>query len=131
MSFIQLLEKYERENKKPIRVGLLGQARWGQVDQPDRKMHGIKVVAVADVRKDRAYEAYQEASVDKGLLVKNDDDPQKAANLIESGKRIACHSADMIVNIPNIDVVVESTGIPEVGAKFCHDAIIARKPVVI
>lgn len=131
MSFIQLLEKYERENKKPIRVGLLGAGQMGTglISQIE-KMHGIKVVAVADVRKDRAYEAYQEASVDKGLLVKNDDDPEKAANLIESGKRIACHSADMIVNIPNIDVVVESTGIPEVGAKFCHDAIIARKPVV-
>ena len=131
MSFIQLLEKYEKENKRPIRVGLLGAGQMGTglISQVE-KMHGMKVVAVADVQKDRAYAAYQEASVDKGLLVKNDDDPVKAADPIESGKRIACHSAEMIVNIPNIDVVVESTGIPEVGAKFCHAALLARKPVV-
>jgi predicted homoserine dehydrogenase-like protein len=36
----------------------------------------------------------------------------------------------MLVKIPNVDIMVESTGIPEVGAKFCHDAILERKSVV-
>ena len=131
MSFKQLLEKYERENKKPIRVGLLGAGQMGTglISQIE-KMHGIQVAAVADVRKDRAYEAYQEASVDKNLIVKNDKDTEKAAREIEMGKRIACHTADMIVQIPNLDIVVESTGIPEVGAQFCYDAIQAKKSIV-
>ncbi|MHB8807819.1 MAG: NAD(P)H-dependent oxidoreductase, partial [Anaerolineaceae bacterium] len=131
MSFKQMLEKFEKDNRRPIRIGLLGAGQMGTglISQIE-KMQGIKVVAVADVRKDRAYEAYQEASVDKNLLVKNDGDPEKAAHAIENGKRIACHTAEMIVEIPNLDVVVESTGIPEVGAKFCHDAILARKSVV-
>ncbi|MGV8025638.1 MAG: NAD(P)H-dependent oxidoreductase [Anaerolineaceae bacterium] len=131
MSFKQMLEKFEKDNKRPIRIGLLGAGQMGTglISQIE-KMNGMKVVAVADVRKDRAYEAYQEASVDKALLVKNDSNPEKAAQDIEKGKRIACHTADMIVEIPNLDVVVESTGIPEVGAKFCHDAIMARKSVV-
>ena len=131
MSFKHLLEKYEKEHKAPVRVGLLGAGQMGTglISQIE-KMHGIKVVAVADVRKDRAFAAYQEASVPKDLLVTNDDDPDKAAEMIESDKRIACHSSDMIVNIPNVDIVVESTGIPEVGAKFCHDAILSRKSVV-
>ena len=131
MSFKELLYKFEKENKRPVRVGLLGAGQMGTglISQIE-KMHGIKVAAVADVRKDRAYEAYQEASVDKALLVKNDDDPEKAAQAIESGKRVACHTSDMIVQIPNLDIVVESTGIPEVGAKFCYDAILARKSVV-
>jgi len=131
MSFKELLYKFEKENKRPIRVGLLGAGQMGTglISQIE-KMHGIKVAAVADVRKDRAYEAYQEASVDKSLLEKNDEDPEKAAQAIDSGKRIACHTADMIVQIPNLDIVVESTGIPEVGAKFCYDAIMAKKSVV-
>ena len=131
MSFKQLLKDYVKENKKPIRVGLLGAGQMGTglISQIE-KMHGIEVAAVADVRKDRAYSAYQEASVSKDLLVKNDDNPEKAGEVIEGGKRIACHSADMIVQIPNIDIVVESTGVPNVGAKFCHDAILARKSVV-
>lgn len=131
MSFKQMLEKFEKDNRRPIRIGLLGAGQMGTglISQIE-KMQGIKVVAVADVRKDRAYEAYQEASVDKNLLVKNDGDPEKAAHAIENGKRIACHTAEMIVEIPNLDVVVESTGIPEVGAKFCYDAILARKSVV-
>jgi len=131
MSFNQLLENYERDKKAPIRVGLLGAGQMGTglISQIE-KMHGIKVSAVADVRKDRAYEAYQEASVSKELVIKNDDHPDKAAEAIESGKRIACHSAEMLVSIPNIDILVESTGIPEVGAKFCQDGILARKSVV-
>lgn len=131
MSFKTLLEKYEKEHKAPIRVGLLGAGQMGTglISQIE-KMHGIKVMAVADVRKDRAYEAFQEASVPKDLLLKNDENPDKAAEAIDSGKRIACHNSDMIVQIPNIDIVVESTGVPEVGAKFCQDAILARKPVV-
>lgn len=131
MSFKQMLEKFEKDNKRPIRIGLLGAGQMGTglISQIE-KMQGMKIVAVADVRKDRAYEAYQEASVDKNLIVKNDSNPEKAAQEIENGKRIACHSSDMIVQIPNLDVVVESTGIPEVGARFCHDAILARKSVV-
>jgi len=131
MSFKQKLAKFEEENKRPIRVGLLGAGQMGTglISQIE-KMQGIRVVAVADVLKDRAYNAYQEASVEKDLIVKNDEDPQKAAKDIESGKRIACQKAEMIVAIPNLDIVVESTGIPEVGAKFCYDAILAKKPVV-
>ncbi len=73
MSFRQMLEKFEKENKRPIRIGLLGAGQMGTglISQIE-KMQGMKVVAVADVRKDRAYEAYQEASVDKNLLIKND-----------------------------------------------------------
>jgi predicted homoserine dehydrogenase-like protein len=131
MSFKQKLEQFEKENKRPLRIGLLGAGQMGTglISQIE-KMHGMKVVAVADVRKDRAYDAYQEASVEKNLIVKNDENPEKAAREIESGKRIACHSAEMITAIPTLDIVVESTGIPEVGAKFCQDAILARKSVV-
>lgn len=131
MSFNQLLDQYVKENKRPIRVGLLGAGQMGTglISQIE-KMHGIEVAAVADVRKDRAYAAYQEASVSKDLLVKNDDNPEKAGEAVAGGKRIACHSSDMLVQIPNIDILVESTGVPDVGAKFCHDAILAKKSVV-
>lgn len=131
MSFKRLLEKYEKEHNAPIRVGLLGAGQMGTglISQIE-KMVGIRVVAVADVRENRAFEAYQEASVPKEMLVKNDDHPEKAAEAIESGKRVACHSSDMLVQIPNIDIMVESTGVPEVGAIFCHDAILAGKSVV-
>lgn len=131
MSFKQLLDQHIKENKRPIRVGLLGAGQMGTglISQIE-KMHGIEVAAVADVRKDRAFTAFQEASVSKDLLVKNDGDPEKAGEAVANGKRIACHSSEMLVQIPNIDILVESTGVPDVGAKFCHDAILARKSVV-
>ena len=68
MSFKTLLEKYEKEHKAPIRVGLLGAGQMGTglISQIE-KMHGIKVVAVADVRKDRAYEAFPGGQCSKGF----------------------------------------------------------------
>lgn len=131
MSYIEMLHKLFEERGFPIRVGLVGAGQMGTglISQIE-KMQGIRVVAVADVIPDRAKVSYQEAGVEKDLVTGNDDDPIKAAKSIEAGKRIASHNANMLVEIPNLDVVVESTGVPEVGAKFCHAALLNQKPVV-
>jgi predicted homoserine dehydrogenase-like protein len=94
------------------------------------KMQGMRVVAVADAIPNRAQSAYKEASVDPSIVVVEENDPDKAGKLIENGKRIACHSADLVVSIPQVDVIVESTGVPEVGAMVCHKAILGHKHVV-
>jgi predicted homoserine dehydrogenase-like protein len=126
----RLLQK-ELQRGFPIRVGLVGAGQMGTglISQIE-KMVGMRVVAVADAIPNRAQAAYKEASVDPSIVVIEENDPLKAGKLIENGKRIACHSADLVVNIPQVDVVVECTGVPEVGAVVCHKAILGRKHVV-
>jgi len=57
-------------------------------------------------------------------------DAALAATAIEEGKRVALTSATALTAIPNLDVVVEATGIPDVGAKVAWDAILNRKHVL-
>ena len=130
MSLKDELRSNEEKNGR-LSIGLVGAGQMGTglISQIE-KMVGIRVAAVADVLPGRASKAYVEASVDPGLVVEVEDDPDRAADLIASGRRVASVSADWLASIPNLDVIVECTGIPEVGAVVCEQAINARKHIV-
>jgi predicted homoserine dehydrogenase-like protein len=93
-------------------------------------MDGMRVMATADVLKGRAEAAYAESDISAERVVHMDDDTTKAAELIQQGARIATVSADWLVQIPALDVIVECTGVPEVGAQICMSAIEAGRSVV-
>ena len=113
MSLKDKLREREELTGSPIRVGLVGAGQMGTglISQIE-KMVGMRVVATADVVPDRAKNAYKEASVDPAIVVVEENDPIKAGKLIRDGKRIASHSADLIVSIPEVDIIVECTGVP-------------------
>jgi predicted homoserine dehydrogenase-like protein len=94
------------------------------------KMDGMRVMATADVIPGRAEAAYVESEIPAGRVVHLDDNTAKAAELILDGSRIATVYADWLVQIPLLDVIVECTGIPEVGAQICLSAIEAGRSVV-
>ena len=125
----RLIAREEKDG--PFRIGLVGAGQMGTglISQME-KMHGVKIMAVADVVPQRAAEAYKEAGVNPNDVVWEEDDLQKADEMIRSGKRVASHSSEFLVNIPGLDGVVESTGIPNVGALICMQAIEAGKPMI-
>jgi predicted homoserine dehydrogenase-like protein len=118
-------------NGAPVRVGLIGAGQMGTglISQMER-MVGMRVVAVADVLPGRAAAAYAEASVAPELVVAQDDDAARAAEAIAAGRRVAAKDAAWLVTIPNLDIIVECTGVPEVGAQICAAAIAAGKHIV-
>lgn len=115
----------------PIRVGLVGAGQMGTglISQMER-MEGMRVMATADVVPGRAVAAYAESGVAETSVASMDDNTAKAAELIQEGKRIATTRADWLVQIPALDVIVECTGVPEVGAQICFDSIEAGKNIV-
>jgi predicted homoserine dehydrogenase-like protein len=130
---MSLRERLQDREKKlgVIRVGLVGAGQMGTglISQVE-KMAGMRVMATADVVPNRAVEAYKESDVPAGDVVALDENPQKASELIMGGKRIATNNADFLVSIGALDVIVECTGIPEIGARVCYAAIQAGKSVV-
>ncbi|MEN8240507.1 MAG: SAF domain-containing protein [Chloroflexota bacterium] len=127
-----LRERLSENEKKNglIKVGLVGAGQMGAgLMSQMEKMDGMAVVAVADVLPGRAKEAYGEAGVDSDL-VHEVDDLAKAAELITDGQRVVSTSGDFMAQIKNLDVVVEATGIPEIGAQICYSAIQRKKHVV-
>lgn len=115
----------------PIRVGLVGAGQMGTglISQME-KMDGMRVMAVSDVISGRAAAAYQESDVPSDNVIAIDDDAAKAGEYIQDGKRIALTRSDVLVQIPSLDVIVECTGVPEVGAQICWQAIQAGKNIV-
>jgi len=122
----------EREKQAgPFKIGLVGagQMGTGMISQIE-KMHGLKVMAVADVQPTRAMDAYQEAGVDIQTVYWVEDDVARANELILDNCRVTTHSSEFLVKIPGLDAIVESTGIPNVGAMICLQAIEAGKPII-
>lgn len=129
-SLRERLQEFEIKKGHPIRVGLVGAGQMGTglIGQMEL-MDGMKAVAVADVLPGRALDALHEADVDFSLAAEAKD-AAEAESLIVSGKRAAMQSTEELLKIPSLDVIVESTGIPEVGAKICLGAIEAGKHIV-
>lgn len=132
MSLRERLHARAAELRRPIRVGLVGAGQMGTglISQME-KMAGMRVVACADVRPARAQQAYAEASVSDPVDAFADAaDSELAADAVIAGRRVATTSADWLVRIPNLDVILECTGVPEVGARVCLAAIEAGKNTV-
>ncbi|HQZ20793.1 MAG TPA: SAF domain-containing protein [Thermoflexales bacterium] len=120
----------ERAAKQgPLRVGLVGAGQMGTglISQIER-MEGAQVVAVADVVPGRPAASFVEASVKAS--VKEINDAKAAADHIRQSGRVAMNNADEMARIENVDVIVEATGVPEVGAKVCLAAIQAGKHII-
>ena len=119
------------QNYGPIRVGLIGAGQMGTgLMSQMEKMDGMQVVAVADVIPGRAEAAYVEASVEKSLIRSVDQSLIDAEQAVNDGLRVATRSSDLMTEIASLDVIVEATGIPEVGAVACQAAILSGKHVV-
>ena len=115
---------------RPVRVGLVGAGQMGVglICQMEL-MEGMQAVAVADIASERTMVAYVEAGVPDDLIVEVTD-AGTAATAIEEGKRVTLTDGATLATIPNLDIIVEATGIPNVGAKVAWDAILNRKHVM-
>lgn len=125
----QLLEERERAGQ-PIRVGIVGTGQMGEglVCQMEM-MKGMKAFAIADVIPGRAVAVYREANVPDDLVVETTD-AGLANQALAEGKRVASTDASLLAKLENLDIIVEATGIPEVGAKVALDAILGKKHVL-
>jgi len=108
--------KQRAANGNPVKIGLIGAGQMGvDVVATTKMMPGIEVVVTADIDITRAKNAYKIASLD-GEVVEATRAPQ-ADELVNAGKRVYCHDYRIITDMKSIDVMLESTGVPEIGAK--------------
>jgi predicted homoserine dehydrogenase-like protein len=115
MSIYQKLLQREKENS-PIRVGVIGagQMGFGMIAQISR-IPGMSVTGICDMNLEAAKKAgdfYHSQSAYRNTMVISSD----YRNVIQS---------------PNVDVVVDATGVPEVGAKISLEALRSKKHIVL
>jgi predicted homoserine dehydrogenase-like protein len=125
-----LLAQRERDGN-PIRVGLIGSGKFGTgLVAQVAGMKGMEVAAIADINLDSAKEAFQAGGYtsEQTYVVQNGNG---LGDALAGGKRAITDDAQLITSGEQIDVVVDATGIPSVGAKSAHDAILNNKHIVM
>lgn len=115
----------------PVRIGLIGSGEMGtDIVAQCAHMNGVTVSAVVDIRPDAARRAVQIAYQDDGLSVETDTlDGMNAA--IEAGKTAITDNTSVVLESGLIDVVIDATGIPEVGAEIGLAAMERGKHLVM
>lgn len=104
------------EAGNPVRIGLVGAGQMGiDVVATTKMMQGVQIVATVDIDIDRAVSAYKIAELDVDVEVV--DSVEAADRAVGSGKRIACTDYRIVCAMKTVDVMLESTGVPDVGAR--------------
>lgn len=119
------------ETGKPIRIGLIGSGEMGtDIVTQVARMPGIEVGALSALRLPNTFKAVRTA-------YGNDDKAEETnteatmTSAIENGKIAVTGDNDLILSNPLIDVVIDATGIPEVGAQTGIKAIENGKHLVM
>lgn len=126
MSYTQALAEIQRVTGRPVRIALVGAGQMGRgfVSQVSR-VPGMDVVAIADVDATRASQAFIQTGQPNPVIT---DDIDTANKAIDSGQVVALSNSEIITGL-HVDVVVEATGIPEVGAKVLLANLLAGHDV--
>jgi predicted homoserine dehydrogenase-like protein len=119
MSYRARLQHRLDETGRPLRVGLVGAGQMGRGFAAQLlKMPGISLSAVFDVDRARAEEAFSQAGITPSAAT----DVDKAARAIENGESVAMGGVEEVGALP-LDILVEATGVPDVGARTAIDAL--------
>ena len=103
---------------KPIRIGLIGSGEMG-TDIVTRVAHmdGIEVGAIAELKLPNALKAVEIAYQEKGHA-KEVSTASAMTEAMEGGKIAVTDDAELVIGNDLIDVVIDATGVPAVGAEI-------------
>ncbi|HHV18518.1 MAG TPA: NAD(P)-dependent oxidoreductase [Thermoanaerobacterales bacterium] len=124
------LRKLDESDKK-INVGLVGVGQMGRgIVTQVSKMKGMNIPIIANRTVDRAKEAFQLAGVNcEDIYVTNI--VSEAENAIQKGKYVVTEDFEVVTKVLPVDVVIEATGIPEIGAHTALKSIYNGKHIVM
>lgn len=126
------LLKRKEAGLPPIRIGVIGVGEMGtDIVTGVSLMEGIEIGAIVDRSQSKAHIAAQIAYQDQGDYVRYVSSSDQINNAIEQGKIAAVDNSEAMLNSGLIDVVVDATGIPSVGAEIGLDVMEAGKHLVM
>ena len=118
------------KEKRTVRAGLIGSGHYGTaVITQARYIPLLEIPIVADVDPQAARLAYHHAGITDDDIALCDN-RSEAIRAIESGKFVITEDPMLLMDMP-IDVIVESTGVPEAGARHSSEAIQHGKHVAM
>jgi predicted homoserine dehydrogenase-like protein len=130
MSYVERLLARQKQVGRPVRVALVGAGQMGRgfAAQVGR-MPGLTLSVIADIEPARAAEAFGDARVDDVVVDDGSLSGDQLARVVDDGGHVALRGADAVSSLP-IDVVVDATGVPNVGAELTLTSLLNGKDVV-
>jgi len=131
MSTVMRLELMEREsNDNPIRVGVIGAGTFGGLTiYQIGRIPGISVSIISDIIEDNAIQGYVRTGYKKREIVQVSE-ADAANHYIEKAVPVITDSNQIVIE-SDVDVILEATGNPEVGARNAYSAIEHKKSIVM
>ncbi|MDR6265803.1 homoserine dehydrogenase [Roseobacter sp. N2S] len=119
------------DRAKPVRIGLIGSGEMGtDIVSRTAMMDGVDVAAIAEIRPQAAHDAVATAYGETGHSV--DASSTDALNrVIEDGHIAIASDAMQMFESGLIDVVIDATGVPAVGAELGLAAMERGKHLVM
>lgn len=116
---------------KPVRIGLIGSGEMGtDIVTRAAMMDGVEVAAISEINPSAAHKAVEIARTTDGFSA-DANSAETLNTVIESGKTAIADNADAILESGLIDVVIDATGIPAVGAEIGLKAMERGKHLVM
>lgn len=118
------------EKGTPIRIGFVGAGAMGiNLIGQTVMAPGMDPQIIVDMKLENCIKGWKQSGIPERDIVVCDtvEDAQKA---IKAKKKVCSTKFDIILNMPEIDVVVEGTGNPEVGTNFAFQTIQHKKHFV-
>jgi predicted homoserine dehydrogenase-like protein len=127
MSYLGRLQQRERESGRPVRIGLVGAGQMGLgfVAQVSR-ISGMYISAIADIQPQRAFEALRRAGQDSPETGTR----ERLVQAVHDGGSVVVADALELTHLP-IDVIVDASGIPDVGAAVAFNGLLAGKDIAL
>jgi predicted homoserine dehydrogenase-like protein len=112
---------------RPVTVGLIGAGKFGTMFLTQvRRTRGMHLVGLADLNVDRARNQMRAAEWSDAAFA-----APSLGNAVKTRTTHVTPDADALIACPEIEVIVEATGIPEAGIRHALAAIAHGKHVVM
>ena len=112
---------------RPVTVGLIGAGKFGTMFLTQARLtEGLHVAGVADLNVARATDQLKTAGWPAARYA-----AATLGDALKSGGTIVTDSAESLIKSPEIEVIVEATGIPGAGIAHCLKAIENGKHIVM
>lgn len=114
----------------PIIVGIIGVGQMGgEIISQISLMKGINIAIAVDIDQEKVQSALENAGLEnKAVYIDKLDEAEKAS---KNGKLIVSKDYKLAVNLSTVDVIVDCTGLPELGASIAFECINNRKHIVM
>ena len=118
------------DRKTPIIVGLIGAGQMGtDIVAQVEGMKGMEIAVVVDLKFETAANAYKLSGY-KGEVVETND-LAAAGEAISQGKKVATTNYRIAIQAAAVQVVIDATGSPEMGARITLECINYKKHIVM